>query len=281
MFKNLKSLDLASFTIMGSSIQAIFGFIIGIIVLIASTVISKSFNYYTLIYPFLFAFTAFIIDIASYFISGGLFNLLSRKFSVNFDLDNGKVRDLSVLQIAIISAIATAVILILVYPIFALIFGSLSSLGAFLMYMPVLYALYYVSMIFANPLYLVGIVAMTFVLTAIFVFLYNQISLKVRAIELDLSEIHGNRTQINSINPLSIALPISIVSLIIGLIIAIVNSLYMTNVLTALFSILSAVVTTFISTFIIAYLAALLYNFMVNKGILGPITIKLEDVSDE
>ncbi|KZX14130.1 hypothetical protein [Methanobrevibacter curvatus] len=277
MFKELKSIDLSSFTIMSTTIHVILGFILGIVAMVYSAIIGQ-FSIGSVIYPFLLAFSTVLICVTVTFLGTFLFNILSKKFTVGFNLEDGKIRDITPLPLAINLTIITAIFLILLYPIILLVLGVLSPLTAFLQFIPTLYVVFMIASFIANPIILLSTVIIVFIATFLGSFFYNQIALKINPIELDLNTVHGNRTQIDLVYPLKLALISGIVSAILSFIATIIGSIISGgNLPQALTSLIASAIFGFLAVFIIFLISAFLYNFIVKKSnIFEPVKVKLE-----
>ncbi len=276
--KELKSIDLVSFTIMGTGINVLFSILISIIMLIGfSVMIPNSFSIMIYLVPTI-VFGTLITCIFAYFSEGYLYNILSKKLkSITIDIDeNGRINRISTTSTALMVSLISLIIVIIVY--LAMFFITpllLSTIIQILMMsgqMAVASILYQGLILINNPvtigILLIIIFVITFVTTLVATFIYNILGNSNRGATVELSE-DDKFTVIDSINPLNLAIVIAAISLVINIVIAIISIITGTNPVNGVLSIVPGLVSSFITGFLIA----LFYNFLAPK--LGKLKVEL------
>lgn len=277
--KELKSIDLPSYTILFTALSVLFSLIlaiaIGIVIMIFAPTAAEIVIY---LIPTLVVGT-FMIGIYRYFSEGLFYNLLATKLrNIKVELNGGEVTKISptetatiVATIALIQAVLIYLVSVLLLPLF------LSSImQTLLVYNQGLaYALYQILMIISQPVTIIMFIFGTFVITFVFVligvYIYNILASKGRGIELGLSEENG-LTAIDSIDMMKFAIVIAVISTILSLITGIIGLFSGGNVV----NLITTVISSFISGFIAAALFAIFYNFLAPK--IGKLKIELIDV---
>lgn len=279
--KKLKSIELTSFTIMGTGINTLFSIISALILIIATTaLIPNSFSVMIYVLPTI-VFGTIIISIFHYFATGYLYNILSKKLkTVTFDIEeDGRISKISALPTALMMAIISLIMFLVIYLSISLILPILlSSMIQILMFTgqtPVAYILYQAYVLLSNPMIMgivvIGLFVLTFISTLIISYIYNILGGSDRGAVVELSN-DSDYTVLESINPMQLAIVIAAISLIINIVYAIISIINGAAPLTALTSIFAGL----IGGFIDAYLFALFYNFLAPK--LGKLKVELEDI---
>ncbi len=275
--KTLKSIDIASYTTIVTGIEVIFSIILSILLIIGVGILSReSIGIVAYIIPTIIVGTL-MRSIYHRFMEGYLYNILTKKLNpITFELKDGK-------EITKISAVPTALIISIISTIFAILLLAigifiipliLSAIIQILMFSEltaIAYALYQVSMILMQPsvivMLIIGSFIVTFVLTLIAIYIYNFLGSKGRGVIIDLS----NNTTLNSIEPVSLIIALTAISLIFNIIIAIITLISGGNPTQALGNIISGL----ISGVVGGGLIAIFYNFLAPK--LGELKVELID----
>ena len=136
------------------------------------------------------------------------------------------------------------------------------------------FALYQGAMMITQPsviaLVIVGVFIISFVFTLIATYIYNFLGSKGKGIIVDLSK-DGEMTLLNSINPVSLIIVLTAISLIFNIILAIISLVSGGNAYTALGNIISGLINGVVG----GGLLAVFYNFLAPK--LGKLKIELID----
>ena len=194
--KELKSIDLNSFTIIGTGITVLISALISILIAIGIVITSPgnaSISIY--IIPTIIV-GSFICGIYQYFSNGLFYNFLSKKFrNINVAFDNESLVKISTTETATIIATITLIQVLLTYLVSVLILplvinATIQTLmlgGQQLM----AYSLYQFLLVLSQPITIITLIFGSFIITFVFVligaYIYNLIASKGRAITLKLS----------------------------------------------------------------------------------------------
>ena len=136
------------------------------------------------------------------------------------------------------------------------------------------FALYQVAAVIMQPsviaIIIVGSFIITFVFTLIATYIYNLLGSKGKGIVLDLSK-DSEMTSLNSINPLSLVIVLTVISLVFNIILAIISLVSGGDAYQALGNIVGGLINGVIG----GGLLAIFYNFLATK--LGKLKIELID----
>lgn len=273
--KRLKSLDISSVTIMATTISLIFSIIISIIMLVVFGAISlNNIAIMAFIIPTLI-FGTLIVSVYRNFIESWLYNLISKKTSIVFSIEDGTVTNISTVSTALIIAIITTVMALIEYMVI-LFLGQLTlsaMVQTFMMTGQQLIAmqLYNLLLVVSNPLYVIGLIVGGFIISFIYVligtYIYNLIAGNNYGAKLNIKE----NSSLESIDVKSFAISISIIYLVLGLISGILSAITTGNYL----EIAITPIMTFILGFIVTAIIAWLYNVLAPK--VGQIKFELID----
>ncbi|MEE1129751.1 MAG: hypothetical protein UHW99_07190 [Methanobrevibacter sp.] len=278
--KQLKSIDLSSFTTILTGINVLIGIFIAIVATIAIGVTSPG-NLGIAIYviPTIIVIS-FISGIYQNFSNGLFYNFLSTKLrNINLAFDENKLIKISTTGTATIIAVITLIQVLLLYLVSVLIlplvinatiqtllFGGQQVLA---------YNLYQILMLLSQPMTIIMIIFGSFIITFVFVligtYIYNFIASKGRAVNLELSE-ENNLTAIESIDILSFSIAIAIIYAILNLIIGAIMLISGGSFISLITNVLSGL----ILGFIIAAIFAAGYNLLAPK--IGKLKIELIDL---
>lgn len=276
--KELKSIDLPSYTIVSTALSVLIAILISIALALGILIFAPELSEIVIyLIPTLVVGT-FMIGIYRYFSEGLFYNLLSTKLrNIKIELNGGEVVKISptetatiVATIALIQAILIYLVSVLLLPLF---FSAL--LQTVMVYNPGLaYALYQFLLILSQPITIIMFIFGTFVITFVFVligiYIYNILASKGRGIVLGLSEENG-LTAIDSIDMMKFAIAIAVISGALSLITGIISLFSGGDIIGLITSVISGL----ISGFIAAALIAIFYNFLAPK--IGKLKIELID----
>ena len=277
--KEIKSIDLSSYTIITTGIALLFSILSSIVLTIGIGIISPgNIGICAFLIPTIIV-GAFMCTIYNSFSQGLFYNLLSKKLkTIKFALDGNKIVKVSPNETATMVAIILTIQALLIYlatvfilplvlnaTIQTLMFGGQESLA---------YSVYQFLVLINQPLTVILFIFGTFVISFIFVligtYIYNFVAKKGRAIIVELSK-ENEMTCIDSIEMLNFAIVIAIISGILSLIFAIIMALSGGNTVTLLSNVISSFITGFVET----ALLAIFYNFLAPK--IGKLKLELID----
>ena len=277
--KEIKSIDLSSFTTVITAINLVFSIIATIILSIVITlVIPNSGSLVLYLIPTIIVGT-FMFSIYNIFCEGMFYNLLSKKLkTIAFEIKDTQIVKISTTETAMMVAIISTIQIILIYLatifILPLMLSSVMQTLILTGQQTVAYSLYQLLGIISQPttvlMFIFGVFIITFVFTLLGTYIYNFIASKDRGISLKLSE-SGNLTQIDSIDTLKIAIATAIIAGVLSIITGAIQLVNGASVFNFVFGIIAG----FVCGFIMAYLFALIYNIFADK--VGKIKLELID----
>lgn len=276
--KELKSIDLPSYTIVSTVLSVLFSLILVIAVGIGILILAPSAGEIVIyLIPTLVVGT-FMIGIYRYFSEGLFYNLLATKLrNIKVELNGGEVTKISPTETATIIATIALIQAVLIYLVSVLLLPLFMSsiVQTMLIYNQQLaYALYQMLLLLSQPATIIMFIFGTFVIVFVFVligvYIYNILASKGRAIELELSEENG-LTAIDSIDMMKFAIVMAVISAVLSLIIGIIGLISGGNVV----NLITNVISSLISGFVASALIAIFYNFLAPK--IGKLKIELID----
>lgn len=276
--KELKSIDLPSYTIVSTILSVLFSLILVIAVGIGILILAPSAGEIVIyLIPTLVVGT-FMIGIYRYFSEGLFYNLLATKLrNIKVELNGGEVTKISPTETATIIATIALIQAVLIYLVSVLLLPLFMSsiVQTMLIYNQQLaYALYQMLLLLSQPATIIMFIFGTFVIVFVFVligvYIYNILASKGRAIELELSEENG-LTAIDSIDMMKFAIVMAVISAVLSLIIGIIGLISGGNVV----NLITNVISSLISGFVASALIAIFYNFLAPK--IGKLKIELID----
>lgn len=302
--KEIKSVKLAPFTLMSSSVQAVLAFIAAILMLIIFAVVGAFFpvigSAIALVgvaMIIIFPIATFFINLAASFFSALLYNgLVPRLGGVKLELEGSEVMEVPIISFALILAAIEAIwafiiglfLAAAIAPITALLSSSIPAISQAIanatnatgMFMPTGAAISTASVVFAIFL-IIGLPILVFIfgfighaLAAIF---YNYIATRATKIKLEFAAVAGTLHELKSIPVIPAALAAGIVFAIFGLLIGLSNLIRFSaigNPVVGLGVFIWDIVYYFVLYFIIVALAAIIYNFLAPR--IGGIKLDLE-----
>ena len=276
--KELKSIDLSSYTIISTGVATLISILIAIIIIVAFAVsVPNSMGVMIYIFPTI-VFGTMISNIFVNFSTGYLYNVLSKRLGfIKFDIEEDSIKSISAKETGLLVGFITLIMILVIYLATSLILPLIiSSFMTLLMYSAqtgIATAMYQTMMLISNPITIaigiIGSVIIVSVFTLLGIYIYNILASSDREILVKLSK-ENNLTQLDSITPLNFAIAMGAISLILNIILAAI--LVISGV--PLFNALVDVLIGFVSAFITAMLIALSYNFLAPK--LGKLKVELE-----
>ena len=278
--KELKSIELASFTTMASGISVLFSIIAAIILTIFMVAFVPNGGGVAIYLIPTVIVGSFMYTIYNSFCDGLLYNMLSKKLKTIAMIitDNGEVVKISTTETATMTAIILTIQGILLYLVSVFVLPLLlTSVIQTLMYTgqsTIAYSLYQLLAILSQPTTILILIFSTFIITFVFVllgtYIYNFVAKSGRAVVLKLSDENG-LTVIDSVDPLKMAAMFAIISGVLSIISGVISIISGANAA----SFIGSVIGGFVGGFVEFYLIAAFYNFLAPK--LGKIKLELID----
>ena len=279
--KELKSIELSSFTTMMTGIAVLFSIISAIILSIFISVTAPNGIFLAVyIIPTLIV-GAFMCSIYSNFSQGLFYNLFARKLkTVAVEIKDGKeIVKVSTSETATMVALILTIEAVLVYLVSVLILPIfLTSMVQTLIYTGqsgIAYSIYQFSALLSQPatvlIFLFGTFIITFVFVLLGTYIYNIMANSGRGIILNLSSENG-LTVIDSVDPLKLAVMFAVICGILSLITGIISVISGANIVSLIGNVLGG----FIGGFVEFFLMGFFYNFLAQK--IGKIKIELIDL---
>ena len=276
--KTLKSIDVASATIIGTGVQVLFSIILAIILLIIVGIVSSSsfVAFLSIASTIIFGTIAFCIF--SYFTQSSVYNWLAKRINpLSFSIeDDGTISKIATaptaINLAIICTILSIIIYLMTVFVVPLILSTIVQVMMLAGQMQVATILYNMAMLYTSPAmvigYILGIFIMTCIYTLISVSIYNLLAAKGYGAKVKLNE-ENKITSLESIDVKSTALIYGVISLIIGLVTGIITAVISGSYL----NIVAYTVSGLIGGIIVMALIAIFYNFLSKK--LGKLKMEL------
>lgn len=280
-YKEIRSIELTSFTIISTGIAVLFSIISAVILAVAIGLsVPNGANVVIYLIPTIIVGT-FMYTIYNVFCQGLLYNFLAQKLkTVAIELkDNREIVKISTSETAIMISIILTIQAILLYLVSVFVLPLLmTAVMQTLMYsnqQVIAYNIYQLLVLISQPTTIVilifGIFIISFAFILIGTYIYNVLGSQGRGIALDLSK-ENNFIAIDSIDPLKFAIAFAIILGVLNLIYAIIMLLSGMTLIAAVSTVLGG----FIGGFIEGYLFATFYNFLAPK--LGKLKIELIDL---
>ncbi len=280
---NIKSIDIASTTVVGTAISAVIAIILSVIFFVM-TGISGGFGVASqmLVLVCFMIFGTIILSVYHIFAKTFLYNTLVTKLeSIQISLfENKEIKKISVKSTSIMLTVIDTIMFIVYYLVgmflLQVLFSVLYTIILMLTGNMILaYLLYNIIALMTDPLYIIVFIVLFAVVSIIknliYTFSYNLITEKVYGVLLKLSK-DGDMTVIDSVNPINTGLVLGIVGLIFGIITGIIGLFATFNFVNFITSLIGGFVGTFICVVIVCYL----YNVLAPK--LGKIKVELTEV---
>lgn len=278
--KELKSLELSSYTIIFTAIQVLFSVIVAILIaLIMGISTPNGFGVAIYLIPTIIVGT-FMYSIYQNFSNGFIYNLLATKMNtikIAFN-DEKEIIKVSTTETAILCAMIATIQVILLYLVSVLILPLLinTTLQTLLFsgQQALAYSFYQLLVVISQPVTIATMIFGTFIITFVFTllgcYIYNFIAGKGKGVNLSLSK-ENELTTIDSIDQLKLAIALTIVGGILNLILVIITIISGGDAVSGIINIIVG----FIVSFACGALIAIFYNFLAPK--LGKIKLELID----
>lgn len=278
--KELKSLELSSYTIIFTAIQVLFSVIVAILIaLIMGISTPNGFGVAIYLIPTIIVGT-FMYSIYQNFSNGFIYNLLATKMNtikIAFN-DEKEIIKVSTTETAILCAMIATIQVILLYLVSVLILPLLinTTLQTLLFsgQQALAYSFYQLLVVISQPVTIATMIFGTFIITFIFTllgcYIYNFIAGKGKGVNLSLSK-ENELTTIDSIDQLKLAIALTIVGGILNLILVIITIISGGDAISGIINIIVG----FIVSFACGALIAIFYNFLAPK--LGKLKLELID----
>ena len=276
--KELKSVDVESYTVISTGINVLISIIVSILFLaLFAITVPNSAGVMIYVVPTII-FGTIICSIFLFFAEGYLYNVLSKKLGcIKLDIEEGYIKKISTKETALLTGCISLIIMLVIYLALSLIIPLfLSSLMTILMYgsqMSVAGAMYQMMILISNPTVIavgiVGSVIITTVFTLLGAYIYNILADSERGIVVKLTK-EDKLTQLEYITPLNFAIAMGAICLILNIIVGIIMVISGVDIFNALADILMS----FVSAFIASLLIAAFYNFLAPK--LAKLKVELE-----
>ena len=276
--KELKSIDLASFTIISTGIAVLFSIISSILLTVAIGITSPS-----AIGASIYLISTIIIGTLMYniynsFFEGFLYNTLAKKMNtikLAFK-DEKEIVKISTTETAIIISMIITIQTILIYLVSVVLLPLLlSSVVQTLMYSGqsmLAYSIYQFMMLLSQPMTIAMIIFGTFIISFVFIllgsYIYNVLANTGRGVVVNLSK-EGNLTAIDSVDVLKFAIVFAVISCVLNLILGIVTLISGGNFAAIAVGAIGGLVAGFVE----GALFAVFYNFLAPK--LGKLKLEL------
>ena len=278
--KELKSIELTSFTTMATGIAVLFSIISAILLsIIIGAAVPNGAGIVIYLIPTIIIGTL-MYSIYNNFFEGFLYNVLAKKLkTIAVAIEDGnQIVKISTSETATMVSLIVTIQFVLLYLVSLFILPlTLSSMIQTLMYTgqsTLAYGIYQFLNLISQPttilIMIFGVFIITFVFVLIGTYIYNMVAKSGRGIVLNLSEENGF-TAIDSIDPLKLGMMFAVISGILSLITALISLFSGGN----LPSLIGSIIGGFVGGFIEFYLLGLFYNFLAPT--LGKIKIELID----
>ncbi|MGZ7049269.1 MAG: hypothetical protein ACXVHO_04610 [Methanobacterium sp.] len=290
--KEIKTIKIVPFTLMTSSISAIWGFIFAILFLLFAGValamvsaipstaglgnvnissIATGFIAISIALIIIAPVYAFISNITAAFLTTLIYNLLVPRFNgIQLKIEDLRhIREIPVIPFALITAAVAAVIAF----IFALIYGPYTG------------ALLSINSALTGFLTAIGIIILTpiaafigvFIVMALSAIFYNVLAPKIGGIKLNFANVQDTLFSLDSIEIVPFALITAAVAAVWGLILGIlylIIFLIAGSALAAIIGLIATPIVVFIISFIVYAITVFLYNLLAPR--IGGIKLNLE-----
>ena len=279
-FKELKSIDLASYTIIATAIAVLFSIISSIVIVIGIGITSPQAIGGTIYIISTLIVGTLMYTVYNAFCQGFLYNFLTKKINsikIAFK-DDKEIVKVSTTETSIVISMIITIQVILLYLVSVFLLPLLlNSVIQTLMYSGqqlLAYSLYQFLMLLSQPTIIAMIIFGTFIITFVFVllgcYIYNILANTGRGAVVTLSN-QDNMTVIDSVDVLKLAIVFAVVGGILNLILALITLISGGDILTSLENIIGG----FVGAFINGALIAIFYNFLAPK--LGKLKLELID----
>ena len=277
--KELKSVDLASYTIIATAIAVLFSIISSIVLVIGMGMVSLDAVGSSIYLVSTIIFGTLMYATYNSFCQGFLYNLLAKKFNtINIAIkDDKEITKVSTTQTAIIVSMIMTIQVIILYLVsvflLPLLLNSIIQTLMFSGQEVLAYALYQFLMLMSQPIIIAMVIFGTFIITFVFVllgcYIYNMLANTGRGAIVNFSK-EDDFTAIDSIDVVKFTIVFGIVVGVLNLI-----SVILTIASVTIYSALISIIVGFVGAFVNGALIAIFYNFLAPK--LGKLKLELID----
>lgn len=278
--KELKSIELSSYTTMVTGITVLFSIITAILISIGIAALMPSGSGVIIYLIPTIIVGVFMYTIYNSFSQGLFYNLLAKKLkTIAVIIEDGKeIAKISTTETATMIALISTIQFILLYLVSVLVlpllFTSVIQTLMFTGQATLAYGIYQLLAILSQPTTILMLIFGTFIITFVFVligaYIYNILAKKGRGVILNLGN-EGGLTAIESIEPLKLAIAFAIICGILSLIVGIISVISGGSIANLIGNVLGG----FVGGFIEFYFIAIFYNFLAPK--IGKIKLELID----
>ena len=305
--KEIKSIELAPFTLMSSSVQAILALIAAIIMLLIfgaiaalvpqATVFGSVITWLGVALVIIYPIATFFINLAISFFSALLYNTLIPKLGgVKLGLEGNEVAEVPVVSFSLILAAIEAIwafiiglfLAAAITPFTALLSGSIPVISEAIanstnttgVAMPTGAAVGAGGIVLALLLIIglpIAVFIIGFIGHALAAIFYNYIATRVAKIQLNFAAVSGTLHELKSIPVVPAALAAAVVFAIFGFIRGLIYLITLSisgNAVAGLITFITDIVVYFVVYFIVVALVAIIYNYLAPK--IGGIKLGLE-----
>lgn len=276
--KNLKSVDLSSTTIIGTSINVVWSIVFMVVLVAALSAVIGRFDVGFAIFGIGIVVGTIILSIAQYFGISFLCNFLIKKMKdikINIP-EMDKITEISLAPTSLMIAVISLIVSIIIYPLILFALSFISLLYPLLQIMSLegmSWLVFLISLSF-SPMFIIYAFFIGLVFIAIGIFVFNKISPRIGGLKLSLSS-DGNMTKINSVDPKTGGVITGTICLVFGLIYGLIFNILTGNLPANLILIIILTFGSLIGGFIYGALNFVLYNFFAKK--FGPMKLELEN----
>lgn len=265
--KELKSIDLSSFTVNITGISILFAILAAIVITLAIGIMNVSAIMVAIYLIPTIVVGTFMVTIYYAFSSGLLYNTLAKKLNpikLTFE-DNGELVKISTTETAIMTSIIATLQVIIFYLatmlILPLLLNTVVQTLLFSGQQMLAFMMYQYMLILSQPTTIAIIIFGTFIITFILVllgcYIYNAFAKTGRGAVISLSEEDG-MTAIKSIDIMKFAIAFGIVYGILNLILTLIGAISGGDIVNLIINIIGG----FVSGIVNAALIALFYNIV-------------------
>lgn len=298
--KEIKSIEIVPYTLMTSSVSAVWAFIyaiftviLGLIPFAISPTPANSAAFWFYIASIVSSpVTSFVLGVLQSFLFALIYNLLVPKLGgIKLGLEDlSKIKSIPVIPFALITSTISAIfVLIIALIIMPLVAAYIPTVTQLMSLMPLngtsipteSISAFGTFGVIGSVLSIIILPIITFIIVfivnAIIAALYNLIAPKIGGIKLEFAENTGNMYEILSIAPVQLALITAIIAAICGIIIgiiAIIISAVYGSVIVGVIFLAGFTIGLVVGSFIVYAIMALIYNFLRPK--IGGIKLELQ-----
>lgn len=278
--KELKSVDLSSYTLIMTGIAVVFSIITAIGITVGIGLMSPASIGVSLYLIPTIIVGAFMCSIYSCFSQGLFYNVLAKKFNtikLTFN-DGNDIVKISPAETATMIGLIAIIETVLLYLVSSFVLPIVLNASVQTLMMggqqAAAYSLYQLLVLLNEPstiaVVILGSFIITFVFTLIAVYIYNILGSNGRGVSVNLSS-DNTYTVLESVDPLKLAIVSAIITGVINLILSIILLVNGGNLTPVVFNVIGG----FVGGFIEAGLFAVFYNYL--SPVIGKLKIELID----